>query len=506
MRHLICLRTALALAIATGTWNAAVSRAEHPSALPSAKAGDRVLFDFEDETALQAWLPLDLNAALLKQWEVAAAVAVKEGKPTPKKPGPMPTEPAPKIELSPQNATAGKHSLKITFAGGTWPAITTTKIPLPGDWKEFQTFKADVTVSRPCLVGFRIMQEKSVRDSTWEGDISRWEKTALLPAGRTEIVAALHQINEYAVASRWGKVVALEIYMYRPHKGEAIYVDNLRLSMDRVFPGPPTRFSVLGTNHVVTGVAELAARLKDRWTRPQDRPVEQVESDFRVEFEKLRKDHPRAVLAVFRQGQKGYDPLQPAREYAGWKDTHINSHGPDSNTLEIARNYGQAETLETFMRHRSQLIEVDLSSIPKGARILAARLVIIRATAFSPDRNPTDRPTMWVAEPCNRPWVAGEANGYEYARDRFWKSTGGMDSHQGDDPDFWPVYIAFGPSQGKVNVWDFTQAVQFWTEGLHANHGFFLHGDSSDYFQAFSSKARDIKNRPALLVVYEPKK
>jgi hypothetical protein len=54
MRHLICLRTALALAIATGTWNAAVSRAEHPSALPSAKAGDRVLFDFEDETALQA--------------------------------------------------------------------------------------------------------------------------------------------------------------------------------------------------------------------------------------------------------------------------------------------------------------------------------------------------------------------------------------------------------------------------------------------------------------------
>lgn len=41
----------------------------------------------------------------------------------------------------------------------------------------------------------------------------------------------------------------------------------------------------------------------------------------------------------------------------------------------------------------------------------------------------------------------------------------GMDSHQGDAPDFWPVYVAFGPSQDKVNVWDFTRAVQFWTEG-----------------------------------------
>ena len=41
--------------------------------------------------------------------------------------------------------------------------------------------------------------------------------------------------------------------------------------------------------------------------------------------------------------------------------------------------------------------------------------------------------------------------------------------HYGDDPDFLPIYLAHGPSQGKVNTWDFTHAVRFWTDGQHAN-------------------------------------
>ena len=53
--------------------------------------------------------------------------------------------------------------------------------------------------------------------------------------------------------------------------------------------------------------------------------------------------------------------------------------------------------------------------------------------------------------------------------------------YYGDDPDFLPVYLAHGPSQGKVNTWDFTHAVRFWTDGKHANHGFMLHGNAGDW-------------------------
>ena len=51
----------------------------------------------------------------------------------------------------------------------------------------------------------------------------------------------------------------------------------------------------------------------------------------------------------------------------------------------------------------------------------------------------------------------------------------------GDDPHFWPTFLAYGPGRGKVNDWDFTEAVRFWADGKHANRGFMLHGDSHDY-------------------------
>jgi hypothetical protein len=32
-----------------------------------------------------------------------------------------------------------------------------------------------------------------------------------------------------------------------------------------------------------------------------------------------------------------------------------------------------------------------------------------------------------------------------------------------------------------------------------------LHGDSRDYMNGYTRKAREIKNRPAVFVIYEPK-
>ena len=172
---------------------------------------------------------------------------------------------------------------------------------------------------------------------------------------------------------------------------------------------------------------------------------------------------------------------------------------------ERARNRGEAATHEVFMRHRSPLMRVDLSSVPAGSTVLAARLVIVRANdKVSDDHDPSKKPTMWVVEPCNRPWHEYEVNAFEYARGRFWKEVGGM--HWGDDGDFSPIFLAYGPGGVKACTWDFTEAVRYWTGGKHDNHGFMLHGDSHDYVMGHSREAKDVKDRPAVLLVYEPAK
>ena len=150
------------------------------------------------------------------------------------------------------------------------------------------------------------------------------------------------------------------------------------------------------------------------------------------------------------------------------------------------------------MRHRSQLIRVDVSSIPKGSKVLAARLLLV-----SQSNRPVDKPNMFAAEACNRPWVEGEVNAYRYAKGKLWRNVSGQ-YYEGDDPDYLPLYLAYGPAQGKTNVWDFTRAVKWWVEEGNANHGFFLHGNAVFYASTYTKGQKDPKNRPALVVIYEP--
>lgn len=89
------------------------------------------------------------------------------------------------------------------------------------------------------------------------------------------------------------------------------------------------------------------------------------------------------------------------------------------------------------------------------------------------------------------------------ARGKHWQAVSGL--FYGQDPDFWPIFLTHGPAGGgAVSSWEFTEALKFWRDGKHANHGFFLHGDANDYMRMYTSRARDIKQRPALMVVYEP--
>src|SRR5262249_20386160 len=161
-----------------------------------------------------------------------------------------------------------------------------------------------------------------------------------------------------------------------PAEGETIFVDNIRLSSEKEPSAPPgkTAFRVLGTDWEVSGIRELAKKLEPKWAAPTEKTIGEVEAEFRSQYERLKKEQPRAVLAVIRDGEKGYDPAHPDQTYAGWRDAYWSSHGPDSMTVERATNYGKHATQEIFMRHRSPLMRADLSGIPKGSAILAAQL------------------------------------------------------------------------------------------------------------------------------------
>jgi len=105
---------------------------------------------------------------------------------------------------------------------------------------------------------------------------------------------------------------------------------------------------------------------------------------------------------------------------------------------------------------------------------------------------------------CRRDSYEASANCYYYAQGKHWKGVSGL--YYGEDPDFWPGFIAHRPSGGgAVSTWEFTEAVKFWFDGQHANHGFFLYGDSNDYMRMYTPRVKDIKLRPAIMVVYDPK-
>src|SRR5262249_20965160 len=233
-----------------------------------------------------------------------------------------------------------------------------------------------------------------------EPPISRWTNTASPKPGRNTVAGSLKQPNDYAVHRKWGKVVRLEVFIYRPRDGETIYLDNVRLSRARLPAPTPTRFSVAGTDWVLSGtssaqaVIELGKKLKAEWKPRTTRSGEDVEADVRKRFDAVKTEHPDAVLVTLRDGEKGYDPAHPDRAFDGWKDAYFNSHGPDGAFVARAENRGKSATHEIFMRHRSPLMRVDLSSVRRGAKILAAELGVVPANKDRDAHAPEHKPSM----------------------------------------------------------------------------------------------------------------
>src|SRR5207253_7215736 len=125
--------------------------------------------------------------------------------------------------------------------------------------------------------------------------------------------------NDYAINKKWGKVTRFEIFMYSPKDGESIYVDEIFLSARKQSSGTTAlTFPLAGTDLGLSGksgtgvssaqaVIELGKKLKGNWTRPAAKTLDQVEDEFRAQYAELKKKHPKAVLAILRDGENGYD-------------------------------------------------------------------------------------------------------------------------------------------------------------------------------------------------------
>ncbi|HUW56125.1 MAG TPA: hypothetical protein VMZ92_05780 [Planctomycetota bacterium] len=167
-----------------------------------ADADTRVLLDFED--------PAEGNWSMLRRPQSEL------------------DEPAAKVEVASEGATSGKRALKVTFDGGRLPAITTDRLPA-ADWMQYAVFRADVTVDRPCVVGFRVLQQRATRINGWAKQITRWQHAVALKPGKTTVAALLHPNALSPLRADLGKVVALDIFACNPAKGQVVLVDNIRL-------------------------------------------------------------------------------------------------------------------------------------------------------------------------------------------------------------------------------------------------------------------------------------
>jgi hypothetical protein len=178
---------------------------------------------------------------------------------------------------------------------------------------------AVMTAGRDCMVIFRAIPTTGNHLTSYNDCGTRWEFAARLSAGKNHLTSPKLDYAE----NHWKAVSTLEIYMYEPRPGESITVDNIRLSSEppkstsaynTQTQRPKEGFRVAGTDLVVKNADDLGEqlKLKDTSRKPEARTVEQWEADIRRQFDEIKRSHPRAVLAMLRQGQKGYDAAHPA--------------------------------------------------------------------------------------------------------------------------------------------------------------------------------------------------
>lgn len=195
---------------------------------------------------------------------------------------------------------------------------------------------------------------------------------------------------------------------------------------------------------------------------------------------------PGAQLVIFQQGVGGY---------YGAEDTTLKY--PDGNLHDVwYLNIG-------YKQKSSALIRFDLSSIPRGSRILCAALLLYAE--------------RWSGAPfslevgvyyAKRPWVSSEATWILASRNVPWQVAGcnGVDDRSQTPEDTFTIR--------NIDLWwhlNVTRIVEGWVNGWLPNYGMSLQAmdrfDTDDIWLASSDDVTAdgrIENRPKLVVLYAP--
>ena len=109
-------------------------------------------------------------------------------------------------------------------------------------------------------------------------------------------------------------------------------------------------FQVLGTDLSVKDVGDLGTKLKDKWAAAPEKTIDQVEAEFRAEYDELKKTHPKATLAILRDGEKGWDPANPDKfifpagaSLAAWKMSCLRRPASSAATPAPATGHREAK-------------------------------------------------------------------------------------------------------------------------------------------------------------------
>ncbi len=125
-----------------------------------------------------------------------------------------------KLEASPEHATSGKQSLKMTLQAHEWPGAFTTKVPK--DWSGSSDLVFDVWAAEAMSISVRIDDDKS------QDYDSRFNSPGQdLAKGANTVTIALADVGDKIDLK---KIKTLVIFSSDVPETRVLFIDNLRLT------------------------------------------------------------------------------------------------------------------------------------------------------------------------------------------------------------------------------------------------------------------------------------
>lgn len=147
--------------------------------------------------------------------------------------------------------------------------------------------------------------------------------------------------------------------------------------------------------------------------------------------------------------------------------------------------------------YQNQLIQFDLSSIPKAAHIVSAQLQLYQKSGTGGGDVTVHRVTI--------PWIEGTRSGSGTADGATWKTTDGATAWTTSGGDFDATPSTSSPVTNTSNQtvsWEITSLVEGWITGKYNNNGLLLKTEGNLTSTFAAKEDTTAANRPKLVITY----